>query len=91
MKGLMDYSAKKTLTFQARGDGRRYMLMVISGLAVEGIPLMSTSRRVRSGRRCGSKSPNSAPRTGSACVRSAWARMGPVGPFRFQIDDVRLE
>ena len=31
MQGLHGLLGKKTLSFQARGDGRRYMLMVISG------------------------------------------------------------
>jgi ABC-2 type transport system permease protein len=91
MKGLMDYSAKKTLSFQVRGNGRRYMLMVISGLAVDGIPLMydfeagADWREVRLDL--------------SKYSNVDWKRvraigvgtMGPVGPFRFQIDDVRLE
>ena len=78
MQGLMDYSGKKTLTFQARGDGRRYMLMVISGLAGgRAFRSWSTSKRGPNGRKCGSISRNSAPRTGSACAPSAWAPWGP--------------
>jgi hypothetical protein len=91
MKGLMDYSAKKALTFQARGDGRRYMLMVISGIAVEGIPLMVDFeagpewKEVRL----------DIAKLGAADWRRVRAigvgTMGPVGPFRFEIDDVRVE
>lgn len=91
MQGLMDYSARKTLVFQARGDGRRYMLMVISGLAVDGIPLMydfeagSEWREVRLDL---AKYPN----VDWKRVRAIGVgTMGPVGPFRFQIDDVRVE
>ncbi|MES1262938.1 MAG: CIA30 family protein [Peristeroidobacter soli] len=91
MKGYMDYSGKKTLTFQARGDSRRYMVMVISGLAVDSIPLMYDFP--------------SGPEWHEVKLTLAdfsnvdWTRvraigvgtMGPVGPFRFQIDNVRLE
>jgi len=91
MQGLMDYSGKKTLTFQARGDGRRYMLMVISGLAVEGIPLMVDFETGPEWKEV---------RLDIASLGAAdWKRvraigvgtMGPAGPFRFQIDDVRVE
>jgi len=91
MQGLMDFSGKKTLTFQARGDGRRYMLMVISGLAVEGIPLMFDFETGPDWHEV---------RLDLAKFGSVdWKRvraigvgtMGPVGPFRFAIDDVRLE
>jgi len=91
MKGLMDFSGKKTLTFMARGDGRRYMVMVISGLAVEGIPLMydfETGPEWKVVRL-------EIARLGAADWKRVRAigvgTMGPVGPFRFQIDDVRLE
>jgi len=91
MQGLMDYSTKETLTFQARGDGRRYMLMVISGLSVEGIPLMVDFEAGPEWKEV---------RLEIAKLGAAdWKRvraigvgtMGPVGAFRFQIDDVRLE
>jgi ABC-2 type transport system permease protein len=91
MKGLMDFSGKKTLTFMARGDGRRYMLMVISGLAVEGIPLMVDFETGPEWKEV---------RLDIAKLGAAdWKRvraigvgtMSPVGPFRFQIDDVRVE
>jgi Complex I intermediate-associated protein 30 (CIA30) len=91
MQGLMDYSAMKTLTFQARGDGRRYMLMVISGLAVDGIPLMydfEAGAEWREVRLDLAKYPN----VDWKRVRAIGVgTMGPVGPFRFQIDDVRVE
>lgn len=91
MQGLMDFSGKKTLTFQARGDGRHYMLMVISGLAVEGIPLMYDFEAGPEWKEV---------RLDMAKLGAAdWKRvraigvgtMGPVGPFRFQIDNVRVE
>jgi ABC-2 type transport system permease protein len=91
MQGLMDYSARKALSFQARGDGRRYMLMVISGLAVEGIPLMfdfETGPEWREVRLDLAKYPN----VDWKRVRAIGVgTMGPVGEFRFEIDDVRVE
>jgi ABC-2 type transport system permease protein len=91
MQGLMNYSGKKTLTFQARGDGRHYMLMVISGLAVDGIPLMydfETGPEWREVRLDLTKFSN----VDWKRVRAIGVgTMGPVGPFQFQIDDVRLE
>jgi hypothetical protein len=91
MQGLMDYSGKKTLKFQARGDGRHFMLMVISGLAVEGIPLMydfETGPEWREVRLDLAKYPN----VDWKRVRAIGVgTMGPVGAFRFQIDDVRVE
>jgi hypothetical protein len=88
-QGLMDYSSKKSLTFQARGDGRHYMIMVRTD--VDGIPFMhdfETGPEWREVRLDLTKFSN-----------VNWKRvrmigvgtMGPVGPFRFQIDDVRLE
>ena len=91
MKGLIDYSTKKSLTLQVRGDGQRYMLMVISGLAVDGIPLMydfATGPEWQEVRLDLAKYPN----VDWKRVRAIGVgTMGPVGPFRFQIDDVRLE
>ncbi len=90
-QGLMDYSGKKTLTFQARGDGRRYIVMVRSGLELEGIPLMFDFETGPDWREV---------RLDLAKLGSVdWKRvrtigvgtMGPVGPFRFEIDDVRVE
>jgi hypothetical protein len=91
MKGLMDFSGKKTLSFMARGDGRRYLAMVISGLAVEGIPLMVDFEAGPEWKEV---------RLDIAKLGAAdWKRvraigvgtMGPAGTFRFQIDDVRVE
>jgi hypothetical protein len=91
MEGLMDYSGKKTLSLQVRGDGKRYMVMVISGLAVDAIPLMVDFEAGPEWKEV---------RLDIAKLGAAdWKRvraigvgtMGPVGPFRFQIDSVRVE
>jgi ABC-2 type transport system permease protein len=91
MKGYMDYSARKTLRLQARGDGRRYMVMVISGLAVDSIPLMydfPTGPEWQEVTLTLADYPN----VDWTRVRAIGVgTMGPTGPFRFQIDNVRLE
>jgi hypothetical protein len=91
MTGMMDISGKKVLRFHARGDGKHYMLMVIAGLQVDTIPLMYDFeagpewREVRLD--LASFSGTDFKRVRAIGVGT----MGPVGPFRFQIDDVRLE
>ena len=90
-EGFMDYSGKKTLTFMARGDGQRYMVMVLSGVAMDAIPLMVNFETGPEWKEV---------RLDIAKLGAAdWKRvrafgvgtMGPLGAFRFQIDDVRLE
>jgi len=89
--GVMDYSTKKSLSFQARGDGGRYKLLVLSGTPMAQIPLMydfdagSDWHEVRI----------ELAKFGIADFKRVrgigMVSMGPPGPFRFQIDDVRLE
>jgi ABC-2 type transport system permease protein len=91
MKGLMDYSARKTLRFQARGDGKRYMLIVISGLAVEGIPLMHEFEAGADWKEVRIELAEFAAADWKRVRAIGVGSMGPAGPFRLQIDDVRLE
>jgi ABC-2 type transport system permease protein len=91
MKGLMDFSGKKTLAFKARGDGRRYMLMVISGLAVEGIPLMVDFEAGPEWKEVRLVIANLGAADWKRVRAIGVGTMGPVGPFRFQIDEVRVE
>jgi ABC-2 type transport system permease protein len=91
MKGYMDYSARKTLTFQARGDGRHYMLMVISGLAVDAIPLMYDFEAGPEWREVKLDMTSYSNVDWKRVRAIGVGTMGPVGPFRFQIDDVRVE
>jgi ABC-2 type transport system permease protein len=91
MKGLMDYSSRKTLRFQARGDGKRYMLIVISGLAVEGIPLMHEFEAGADWKEVRLELADFAAADWKRVRAIGVGSMGPAGPFRFQIDDVRLE
>jgi ABC-2 type transport system permease protein len=91
MQGLMDYSAKKTLSFQARGDGGRYKILVISGVKMDVIPLMVDFEAGTEWHEVRLELAN----FGAADFKRVRAigvgTMGPTGPFRFQIDDVRLE
>jgi ABC-2 type transport system permease protein len=91
MQGLMDYSGKKTLRFQARGDGRRYMVMVISGLAVEGIPLMYEFETGPDWKEVRLELADFAAADWKRVRAIGVGTMSPAGPFRFEIDDVRLE
>jgi len=88
-QGFMDYSARKTLSFFARGDGRTYTLMLM-GPVVDAIPTMYTF--------------DAGPEWQQ--VRVPLHELGGVdlkrikvisigtmtpGPFRFQVDDVRID
>jgi len=91
MKGLMDISGKKTLSFQARGDGKHYMLMVISGLVVDAIPLMYDFEAAPEWREVKLELAKFANADFKRVRAIGVGTMGPVGPFRVQIDNVRLE
>lgn len=87
-QGWMDYSSRKTLRFQARGDGREYMLMVM-GPVLDAIPSMygftagPEWREVRI----------PLEQLGADLARVKVISIGTMtpGPFRFQVDDVRIE
>jgi ABC-2 type transport system permease protein len=88
---LMDYSARKTLSFQVRGDGQRYKLMVISGVVVDAIPMMYDFDAGPDWREVKITLADYSNVDWKRVKMIAIGTMGPVGPFRFQIDDVRLE
>ncbi len=90
MQGMMDYSTRKTLSFQARGDGKRYMLLVISGVNTDGIPLMYHFEAGPEWREVRLDLAD----FGAADfkrVRAIGVGTMTVGSFSLQIDDVRLE
>ena len=91
MQGLMDYSAKKSLSFQTRGEGGKYKLMVISGTRMDVIPLMVDFEAGPDWHEVRIE----LAKYGLADFKRVRAigigSMGPTGPFRLQIDDVRLE
>jgi hypothetical protein len=88
MKSTLDISAKKTLSFQVRGDGKDYTLMIFT--AASYIPLMqtvSTGAEWRAVKLDLSKYVGADFKhvKGFALVSMA------MGPFQFQIDSLRLE
>jgi ABC-2 type transport system permease protein len=91
MQGLMDYSGKKTLSFWARGDGRRFTLMVFSGATQGGIPLMYGFKTGPDWQ----KYELELAKFGAADFKRvrgiAFGALNEMGPFRFQIDDVRFD
>ena len=89
-QGLMDYSAKKTLSFQARGDGQHYMVMVMSGQTMGGIPLMYDFVAGPDWQEVRLDVAKFGIVDWKRVRMIAVGRMA-VGTFRFQIDDVRLE
>jgi hypothetical protein len=91
MTGMMDISGKKTLSFQARGDGKRYMLMVISGVQVDAIPLMYDFEAGAEWKEVRLELAGFSNADFKRVRAIGVGTMGPVGPFRFQIDNVRLE
>jgi ABC-2 type transport system permease protein len=90
MEGIMDYSRKKTLSFQARGDGRRYTVMLFEG-ASAGIPIMNEFDSGPEWRTVTLKLSELVNVDLSRTRAIGVGTMGPAGPFRFEIDDVRLE
>jgi ABC-2 type transport system permease protein len=90
MEGLMDYSARKTLSFHARGDGRRYTFMVFTGTTM-GIPLMYNFQAGPEWRKYELSLVDFSAHDFKRVRGMAFGAMGDNGPFQFQIDDVRLE
>jgi ABC-2 type transport system permease protein len=90
MEGLMDYSGRKTLSFHARGDGRRYTLMVFTGVTM-GIPLMYNFTAGPEWRRYELNLADFSAHDFKRVRGMAFGAMGENGPFQFKIDDIRLE
>lgn len=89
-QGVMDYTKKKTLSFYARGDGKQYTLLVLSGTPVRMPPLML-------GFTAGpewQKHEFQIADLGAADwqrVRLIGWMQNSQGAFQFQLDDIRLE
>jgi len=88
-QGLMDYSRKQTLTFIARGDGQTYTV-VVAGPVIDGIPPMY---QFTAGADWMEVRVPLADLAGIDLKRVKFISIGTTnpGPFRFQIDDVRLD
>jgi ABC-2 type transport system permease protein len=90
MQGLMDYSGRKTLSFSARGDGKSYTLLVLSGTPVRMPPLMLSFTAGPEWQ----KHEFQLDKLGAADwqrVRLIGWMQTSMGPFEFQLDDLRLE
>ena len=86
----VDFSARKELVFQVRGDGRSYQAMLFSGPSVQGIP--STQSFVAGKEWREVRLPLSAFNGADlALLRGiAFTAGQPLGTFKFQIDQVEI-
>ena len=88
---FMDYSRKHSLNFRARGDGRQYTVIFLSGVQVDAIPAMVQFT-------AGAEWQNVAiplESLGTTLDRQRVhgiliGSMGPPGDFRFELDDIEL-
>ena len=87
-QGLMDYSAKKELRFYARGDGQSYTV-VIMGPALDAIPAMFPFVAGADWQPVSIQLQDLSSVDMKRVKLISIGSMTP-GPFRFQIDDVRL-
>jgi ABC-2 type transport system permease protein len=88
-QGFMDYSHKQTLSFRVRGDGREYKVMMM-GPALDTIPAMYNFVAGPEWQAVHVPLENMASIDLQRVKLISFGTMEP-GPFRFQIDDVRLE
>lgn len=89
MQGQMDYSAKKTLSFHARGDGKRYTLLIVSGTPMR-IPLMYPFSAGPDWQKYELELAKFGAADFKRVMLIGFISSEP-GTFRFQLDDVRLE
>jgi ABC-2 type transport system permease protein len=89
-QGLMDYSGKKTLSFQARGDGKTYTLLVLSGTPVRMPPLMLGFTAGPTWERHEFQLEKLGAADWQRVRMIGWMQTS-MGPFEFQLDDLRLE
>ena len=85
----MDYSRKKTLSFQARGDGRQYTVMFLGRGRRRHPADVSASRPAPSGSEVRIRSRTLAGIDSKRVRGIGIGTHGPLGAFRFEIDDVR--
>lgn len=86
-----DLSARTELVFQARGDGRSYRVMLLSG-APDGREIRTERRFTAPGDWAAVRIPLAELRGANlAAVRTITFAAGPEpGPFAFQVDQIRL-
>lgn len=87
----VDLSARRELVFQARGDGREYQVMLLSGPSAQGIPAM---RAFVAGAQWSTVRLPLADFAGADLVRVrgiGFAAGAPLGPYALTIDEVELK
>jgi hypothetical protein len=90
MEGMMDYSSRKTLVLQARGDGGKYAVSFFSTADRNAIPSSFPFEAGPEWREV--RVPLADFVVDTARVRGIMVGShGPEGHFRLQIDDVRIE
>jgi ABC-2 type transport system permease protein len=90
MEGMMDYSSRKTLVFQARGDGGQFAVSFFSTADRNSIPSSFPFEAGAEWREV--RVPLTDFVVDTARVRGIMVgSLGPEGDFRLQIDDVRIE
>jgi hypothetical protein len=86
----MDYSAKKTLSFQVRGDGQRYTLIIFSGTQM-GIPLMKVFTAGPEWQEVKLELADYGAADFKRIRGLGVLYMGVPGPFKFQLDSLRFD
>jgi len=89
-EGLMDYTKKKTLSFYARGDGKQYTVLVLSGTPVRMPPLMLGFTASPEWQKHEFQIENLGAADWQRVRLIGWMQTAQ-GAFQFQLDDIRLE
>jgi hypothetical protein len=89
-QGVMDYSGKKTLTFYARGDGKQYTVLVLSGTPMRMPPLMLGFTAGPEWQKHEFKIAELGAADWQRIRMIGWMQSNH-GAFQFQLDDIRLE
>jgi ABC-2 type transport system permease protein len=89
-QGLMDYSKKKTLSFHARGDGKQYTVLVLSGTPARMPPLMLGFTAGPEWQKHEFQIADLGAADWQRVRLIGWMQTAQ-GTFQFQLDDIRLE
>jgi hypothetical protein len=89
-EGLMDYSGKKTLSFHARGDGKNYTVLILSGTPMRMPPLMMNFKAGPEWQKYEYQIADLGAADWKRVRLIGWIQSNE-GPFQFQLDDLRVE